>query len=155
MGSDGPGWKEPRAGPALRALPVTPVRSAALESYLIWQPVRAWQPAEWDAGTRTVPASPFCSSRRPSPAFCCVGQEKAPSRSCVPSSTWKMSDMSPFLSQGSRAEAKIVFDSGGQALSLCCWHVRVRLSGRLLADMSCSVPPRSRSSKHVGSHREK
>lgn len=42
MGSDGSGWTEPHAGPALRALPVTLVRSVALDRYLIWQPVQAW-----------------------------------------------------------------------------------------------------------------
>lgn len=74
-------------------------------------------------GTTTVPSSPFFSSLHPPPAFCCVGQEKAPSRGCVPSSTWKMSDTSPFLSQGSRTEAEIGFGSGGQAPLLCCWEV--------------------------------
>lgn len=113
MGSDGSRWREPRAGPAARALPVTPVRSAAPDSYLIWQLVQGWQPEEWDAGTRTVPSSPFSPLLHPSPAFCCAGQEKVPPRGCVPSSTWKKSDMSPFRSQGSRAGAEIVFDSRG------------------------------------------
>lgn len=42
MGSDCSRWKEPFTGPALRALPITLVRSVALDSYLIWQPVQAW-----------------------------------------------------------------------------------------------------------------
>ena len=69
MGSRGCGWKEPRAGPALRALPVTPVRSTALDRNLIWQPVEAWQPSEWDAGTRTVPSSSFSLSFHLFPSF--------------------------------------------------------------------------------------
>lgn len=113
MGSGGSGWKEPRAGPAVGALPVMPVRSAAPDSYLIWQLVPAWQPKERDAGTGTMPSSPSSPLLHPSPAFCCAGQGKAPPRGCVPSSTWKKSDMSPFLSRGSRAGAEIVCDSRG------------------------------------------
>lgn len=107
--------------------------------------------SEWDASTRAMPSSPFFPSLQPSPAFCRVVREQAPLQGCVPSSTWEMRDLSPSLSQGSRAEAEIAFGSGGQALLLRCWEVREQLSCRLLAGMSFSVPARSRSLNCVGS----
>lgn len=98
-----PWAQQPRACPARGALPRTPVRNGALDHHLIWQPV-------WSRGAGHGHQNPALLSHRS------THPQRSPSRGCVPSSTWKTSDVSPSQSRGSGQNLGLRLTAGAERL---------------------------------------